>query len=599
MAKAVTVNFEITNQSFQKLNDVMKRFHLEWDTKVFKSIDKLGGQLDKLSSRIYDLNLRMAKQRLTKAQQTGTGTGSAPQFDMDKFFDEFGKEMSKVTDSMSDAAKEISKLKINVTGSSSAIGDEKAERDASTAGALVADGQRKLAQQELRDSNRKVTLAMDHRLKQERLMTRHMMQMFGGGLLGGSLGLIFGQLKEGLNKKFTSASATSEYAKTQEGESLLKFQKTAQGSRNPLGGFGEQVSTDWQEKGVTTGGLLKAGSASGRAKSWMGRRIEGAQTGDMSKMFGGKKGMMLAGGAVAGVAILKKAISLGIESSPMMQQMLKLWKFGIMMIFRPIGDFFGFFLRPIFVMLLRKFIIPFYQEYLPLMQTLGYDLGTKVVGLLEAIAVLFGGHQEPETYDVSNRLTMNQDKDLAVRDALAQSMEDNSEYWQKFFDEQGTIPPWVKNILDGLPAYTVEASPENVSAVDAMGGGVVGDGNTDFLDKLFSGFETVGKPYQKLANDINDKLETGGVNADLESRFIGSSRFDLATNEGLLAAQEAQATSGSTSWTINMYSNISGAGTEEVNDKIEKEMEDLPARIEEETQKQIEKKYGRVNPRNG
>ena len=56
-----------------------------------------------------------------------------------------------------------------------------------------------------------------------------------------------------------------------------------------------------------------------------------------------------------------------------------------MKIFRPIGDFFGFFLRPIFVYLLRKFIIPFYQTYLPLMQELGQTLGETVVGWLELI----------------------------------------------------------------------------------------------------------------------------------------------------------------------------------------------------------------------
>ena len=72
--------------------------------------------------------------------------------------------------------------------------------------------------------------------------------------------------------------------------------------------------------------------------------------------------------------------------------MLKLLNFGIMMILRPIGDFFGFMMRPILIALLQKFIIPFYQTYLPLMQKLGTDIGERVVDFLnwiqQGIAVL-------------------------------------------------------------------------------------------------------------------------------------------------------------------------------------------------------------------
>jgi len=80
-------------------------------------------------------------------------------------------------------------------------------------------------------------------------------------------------------------------------------------------------------------------------------------------------------------AIIAKAL----DSSPMFGQMLKLWKFAIMMIFRPLGDFFGFFFRPILVLLLRKFIIPWYTTMYPVMIKLGNDWGTMAAGFIDWI----------------------------------------------------------------------------------------------------------------------------------------------------------------------------------------------------------------------
>ena len=84
-----------------------------------------------------------------------------------------------------------------------------------------------------------------------------------------------------------------------------------------------------------------------------------------NKMFAGK-GKAAAvglgiGAAGAGLGLTSKII----DSSPLMQQMLKLLNFGIMLILRPIGDFFGMLMRPILILLLRKFIIPFYQTVYP------------------------------------------------------------------------------------------------------------------------------------------------------------------------------------------------------------------------------------------
>ena len=57
-----------------------------------------------------------------------------------------------------------------------------------------------------------------------------------------------------------------------------------------------------------------------------------------------------------------------------------------MMVLRPIGDFFGFVMRPIMIMLLRKFIIPWYSKMYPQMMKWGTDIGTKLAGALSALA---------------------------------------------------------------------------------------------------------------------------------------------------------------------------------------------------------------------
>ena len=113
-----------------------------------------------------------------------------------------------------------------------------------------------------------------------------------------------------------------------------------------------------------------------------GKMVEG-----ISKMgeFGKKHmGGILIGAGSAGVliSILKKALS----ASPMFQQMMKLLNFGIMMVLRPIGDFFGFLFRPILIMLLRKFIIPWYTKMMPVMMKMGDLIGKKLAGAFEALA---------------------------------------------------------------------------------------------------------------------------------------------------------------------------------------------------------------------
>ena len=90
-------------------------------------------------------------------------------------------------------------------------------------------------------------------------------------------------------------------------------------------------------------------------------------------------GMALGAGSAA---VILKVLKMAFDASPMFQQMKKLLQFGVMMILRPIGDFFGFLMRPILVMLLRKFIIPWYQYAYPKMIKMGDQIGKILTWLL-------------------------------------------------------------------------------------------------------------------------------------------------------------------------------------------------------------------------
>tara|TARA_R110000803_G_scaffold118017_2_gene186443 strand:- start:3865 stop:6048 length:2184 start_codon:yes stop_codon:yes gene_type:complete len=90
---------------------------------------------------------------------------------------------------------------------------------------------------------------------------------------------------------------------------------------------------------------------------------------------------ILIGAGAAGVliGIIKKAVSV----SPMFQQMMKLMSFAVTMILRPIGDFIGFFLRPILILLLRKFILPWFKASHGKLIAAGTATGEVVVDWIE------------------------------------------------------------------------------------------------------------------------------------------------------------------------------------------------------------------------
>ena len=98
--------------------------------------------------------------------------------------------------------------------------------------------------------------------------------------------------------------------------------------------------------------------------------------------FLGKKAVPIGiGMGVAGVlmSVIVKAFS----ASPLFGAMMKLMKFMVTLILMPIGTFFGALLRPILIMLLRKFIIPFYSTAMPTLMNLGTEVGNAIVDFMD------------------------------------------------------------------------------------------------------------------------------------------------------------------------------------------------------------------------
>ena len=123
---------------------------------------------------------------------------------------------------------------------------------------------------------------------------------------------------------------------------------------------------------------LKAQGAEKTDNKGLFDRLSGAK-----EFFAKHKMGIMIGAASAGIllAVLKKAF----DVSPMFQAIKKLLNFGIMLILRPIGDFFGFIMRPVMIMLLRRFIIPWYRDVYPKLKDMAKFIGDPIAGTIEAL----------------------------------------------------------------------------------------------------------------------------------------------------------------------------------------------------------------------
>jgi len=437
-------------------------------------------------------------------------------------------------------------------------------------------------------------------------------------MMGGS-GSIFGQLTKVLEpvmkdafKPLQQITEYEKFTKTKEGQEAenMRYMKGA----NPLAKM--EGLKMFQDAGIDDPDSARksSGGRFGRMKSWMGGRSKAYEEGGIGGMLGGAKGMAMLGGAMAGVALIKKGVGLAIESSPMMQQMLKLWKFGIMMVFRPLGDFFGFFLRPIFIYLLRKFIIPFYQDYLPLMQQLGMDLGETVVGILETIAMGMGYLKRPAREDVSADVEPAEEGTTqwaknqadAWQEAMAESMSVNAAYWEKMFPDG--LPQWALDKLSGNFVNPKEDpnSPfyqEGWEQADSqnLGTGAENTGSGNQLAGVQGGVATNYDRPDLIKPEGQDSLRTAlGTGGTVEVLGEDIKNLDTAVEKNT-SSLDMSLGLGQPAWAdpepkveINVVVNASGAGTEEVQKAVVEEVAKIPDIVIPKVTGYIQKNFSRV-----
>lgn len=112
--------------------------------------------------------------------------------------------------------------------------------------------------------------------------------------------------------------------------------------------------------------------------------------GDVSKSLMGSSGMggiMKALGPLMPMLAVITGLSLSVvsivnlitSSSKVLGSSLEIFQNSITMIFRPIGDFIGFLLRPLMIQFMTMFAIPFYQEMFPIMRQAGNFMGDTLV----------------------------------------------------------------------------------------------------------------------------------------------------------------------------------------------------------------------------
>jgi len=225
----------------------------------------------------------------------------------------------------------------------------------------------------------KIELEKEHgrqvRLNKEYARSSQSLEMFTGLLSRGvGVGLVFKTLTRsigGVSKELDKYKAEHAELMRMEQEFAKKGIKIADLGKAGNEQYQEQFRR--QQEAVDT---AKEG-----AKGKGGKLAEGISS---MKAFADKHktGILIGAGSVGILlTVLKKAF----DVSPMFQAIKKLLHFGIMLVLRPIGDFFGFIMRPIMVMMLRKFIIPWYKDVYPAMKKYGTYIGEKLVPVLESI----------------------------------------------------------------------------------------------------------------------------------------------------------------------------------------------------------------------
>lgn len=189
---------------------------------------------------------------------------------------------------------------------------------------------------------------------------------------------------------------------------------------------------------------------------------------------GNQKGVMnnilklgaIAVGVTGVLALVQKIVSMTVDASPMLKQMLQLFNFSIMLILRPIGDFFGFFLRPLLIYFLRTVALPFYRTFRPIMIQLGTWLGTQLVDNLKEAEQAGGKKVWEEGFGLEDGIA-NLKSNLLAWGALFNVVDgenDSFENMKKWIADSeanfGKINDFFTGIGTGIDGFTVLADEQ-------------------------------------------------------------------------------------------------------------------------------------------
>jgi|TARA_R110000824_G_scaffold27969_1_gene94335 hypothetical protein len=393
--------------------------------------------------------------------------------------DDFFKEQAKQAEKINKETERLQKIQ---------------ERIDNKAAARVAYAEKMSKITEERTTKR---ILLDDRLQKQRRLLEVGTRM-GGALGGGVGGSIFGFMQQIASMKIMDYSQKKDEAKDLDKE----FENA--GAVSGLRAKPEQTFLGKLDKTID--------KAFGGNSKW-------------NKMFGGhgRTAALGAGlGAVGGGLALGKQI---IDSSPLLQQMLKLLQFGIMLILKPIGDFFGMIMRPVMVTLLRKFIIPYYQKFQPMMMKMGRDIGDFVVDLIAILDLLTpqgGNSQEDRDRTESWGMVYPSFNEVI-------GVPVGTTAWDHYF------VPWFQGLFDDstnknpFEVLEVDADDENGSQIKS-GWGALADLFKRFSDDapdLGDYWDNIDKFFKDTSKDISNDLNGYWDNID---KFFKDSSKDVSSS---------------------------------------------------------------------
>ena len=284
----------------------------------------------------------------------------------------------------------------------------------------------------------------------------------------------------------------------------------------------------------------------------LSKLMSGTATGGMAGVSGVATGKTGAGGNIAKnigklsaiaigvgslVGLVHKLTGMIVDSSPMLKGMLKLLNYSVMLILRPIGDFFGFFLRPIVIYFLRSIALPFYKQWQPIAQKIGSMIGIDLMKRQSQIDSIDSkkGWEEGFTFDDGMK---NLEKELLGFSSFLSIFQEGETQFEQtkeaiaafkgaFTAINGfTIPAldttwldtWVKNNLsiDKFPTLDISAIQTKInSAITALVPSFSLTGIQDKIDAAVTAiatfdvaevFTTIGEKIEKIFNNLVDGI---------------------------------------------------------------------------------------------